>query len=255
MRKGLKKKVISLLMASVVAISSFSTIVLHNPVEVSAAKKAYGDKLTLNNDIKVNKTTTFTRIGLWKEGDERDGRGALYPVEQKGKVKYTIKCKKKSSGKNYKVTYTVNYKFIDDPQAESVDGYYEDWYWGFKHPQVIYTVFDYQTGKSLEVENDLGVKVKRGERKNDFYPEQSVPTLEDPTAWYRNYKTVSYSFTVTYPKDCKDVVVGIGFANCDSLGVMRPDGVDNRYWNGEVPYGKTSYYKGGKKTMSYMRLK
>ena len=42
---------------------------------------------------------------------------------------------------------------------------------------------------------------------------------------------ISYSFTVTYPKKCKDVCVGIGFANV--LGKSDEKGsIENKYWKG-----------------------
>ena len=70
----------------------------------------------------------------------------------------------------------------------------------------------------------------------------------------KNYKTLSCSFTVTYPKTCKNVCVGIGFTNMvDNTGNDKNIG-DNCYWNGKKPYGGTLAYKEGKKTMSYMRL-
>lgn len=182
-------------------------------------------------------------------------------------MKYTVKSKKKTVGKNYKVTYQVKYSYLGDPKikVESSDRiWYGDWICNFTYPNAVYTVFDYQTGMSLEAKNKLGVKVKDGKTKFVYYPKQYYEYTGDEydseDSWLRNTKTITYSFTVTYPKKCRDVVVGIGLVN--RADVIPPKDAyskklpDNRYWTGKkTPYGKTSYYKKGKKTMSYMRLK
>ena len=223
-----------------------------------AVKKPYGDKLKLNNEIKLNKTKSYVKKGYVKES-------TLFPKKKTVKVKYSISCKRKSAGDKYKVTYKVKYKYLNDPKISGKKMAYDDWVWGWYQPEAVYTIYDYQAGKSIEKKNNLGVKVKNGNWKYSYYPKQHFKCtdrliksydpkyrkqLRDP--WLRNKKTVSYQFTVTYPKDCKDVVVGIGFYNTPDSPLKKT--VEANYWKGKEVYGKTLYYKKGKKTMSYMRL-
>lgn len=223
-----------------------------------AVKKPYGDELKLNNEIKLNKTKSYVKKGYVKES-------TLFPKKKTVKVKYSISCKRKSAGDKYKVTYKVKYKYLNDPKISGKKMAYDDWVWGWYQPEAVYTIYDYQTGKSIEKKNNLGVKVKNGNWKYSYYPKQHFKCtdrliksydpkyrkqLRDP--WLRNKKTVSYQFTVTYPKDCKDVVVGIGFYNTPDSPLKKT--VEANYWKGKEVYGKTLYYKKGKKTMSYMRL-
>lgn len=226
--------------------------------KTQAAKKAYCASLKLNNDIKLNKKKTYTKTGIYQED-------TFFKEKKECKIKYTIESNRKASGKNYKVTYKVNYKFLDDPKLDTNKIWYDDWYWGLTEPKAFYTVFNYQTGKSLEVKNKLGVKVKGSKWNTTYYPAQTYKYIDRDTGLPRedygeqefeinNYKTISYSFTVTYPKTCKNVCVGIGFTNMvDNTGNDKNIG-DNCYWNGKKPYGGTLAYKEGKKTMSYMRL-
>lgn len=121
-------------------------------------------------------------------------------------------------------------------------------------PYLNYQVFDYETGKSLTVENNFDVVVKRKEWKESRYPEQYYE-LEDSDfkyTWYQN-KEKSTSFTVKYPKNYKNVCVGIGFINESDVALENdPKYLD--YDEGKIKYGKSGYYKKGKDTMSYMRL-
>lgn len=135
---------------------------------------------------------------------------------------------------------------------DSTDISYDDWLWGLTKPDPIYTVFNYQTGLSLESKNKLGVKVTRSKWKFTYYPKQYF-IVHEQEAWYRAYKTINYSFTVTYPKKCKDVCIGIGFVN-KTENIPDMGTFNEEYWKGKQPYGKTDYYKNGKSTMSYMRL-
>lgn len=252
MRNKIVPKLSSLLLTATIIIGG-----IMSPIETTqkaqAAKKAYCATLKLSNNLKLNKTKTFEKTGIYQES-------TFFPEKQKVKIQYTVNCKRKLVGKNYQVTYKVNYKFFENPQIASDIIAYDDWLWGLTKPEALYTVFNYQTGKSLEAENNkLGVKVKGSDWKWTYYPKQKysytgilAEQYDSKDLWIHNYKSASYSFTVTYPKKCKDVVVGIGFVN-------KIESFDNSYekmyWNGETPYGKTSYYKNGKKTMSYMRLK
>lgn len=255
MRNKMKTAIVSALLTATLLIGTVMSPV-SAPQKAQAAGKAYGARLKLNNNIKLNKTKTFVKTGIYKEN-------TFYPKAQKIDVKYTISCKRKSVGKKYKVTYKVKYNYTGDPQISNADKiWYDDWFWGYTCPYAFYTVFDYKTGMSLEAKNKLGVKVKGSKWKSSYYPKQYYTytgalagEYKKEDCWFSNCKTMSYSFTVTYPKKCKNIVVGIGFANRAEVPSELTTEPDNQYWTGKkTPYGKTSYYKKGKKTMSYMRL-
>ena len=227
------------------------TVTAKATASVPAASKPYGDKLKLNKEIKLNKTKSYVKKGYTK-------MRCLFPKKKTVKVKYSISSKRKSEGNNYKVIYKVKYKYLNDPKISGKKQTSIEWAWGWYMPQAVYTVFDYQTGKCIEKKNNLGVKVKGGKWKYSYYPKQTFQftdecikreKIKSKTTWLRNSKTISYQFTVIYPKDCKDVVVGIGFYPYVGTQPQEKD-----YWNGKSVYGKTRYYQQGKKTMSYMRL-
>lgn len=227
--------------------------------KAAASEKVYGNKLKLNHEIKLNTTKTYTKNGFVKET-------TFFPKKKTVKTKYTISSKRKSEGNKYKVTYQVEYRYLNDPKLSEKKVTYDDWAWGYYYPREIYTVFDYRTGKTLEKKNNLGVKVKGGKWKYSYYPKQyykyTGSVLKNYTAkersrmkkecWIRNEKAVSVQFTVTYPKKCKDVVVGIGFMN--DPRDPREVTPETKYWKGKEVYGNTIYYKHAKKTISYMRL-
>ena len=209
-------------------------------------KKAYGDQLKLNNEIKLNKTVSMTRKAYYKDK-------YFYPKGLKDTVKCKITCKRKSIGNKYQVTYMAKYHLLKNPKISNVQTN-ANWLKTMAQPTSLYTVFDYQTGKTLEIKNKLGVKVKYYNTKAKFYPKQyyhfigAAAQWNPGEYWWHKAKEWTWKFTVTYPKDCKDIVVGIGFANMDGKKS------DNGYWKGKYAYGKTNFYKYGKKTMSYMRL-
>lgn len=249
---------ITLLVLTALMVGIFSSI--SKPAVNLASKKAYCAKLKLNNNLKLNKTKTFEKTGIYQEN-------TFFPTKVKSKIKYTVSCKKKLSGKNYKVTYNVKYNFTDNPKINTTSKQpYDDWNWGFTQPFPIYTVFDYQTGLSLENKNKKNVTIKDSDWKFKYYPKQyykySDEIMQDnkdykeKDLWLRNYKTINYSFTITYPKNYKDVVVGIGFVNTLDYPSDYPDwNNDSKYFSGKkITYDKTTYYKNGKNTMSYMRL-
>lgn len=258
MKNKIKSQLTTLLFLTALMAGIFSPI--SKPTVTTASKKAYCAKLKLNNNLKLNKTKTFIKTGIYYEK-------ALFPTKTKCKIKYTVSCKRKTSGKNYSVTYNVKYKYLDNAKITVNDELtYDDWLWGLTQPLPAYTVFDYQTGMSLEQKNKKNVNVKGFNWKITYYPKQYYKYPDDlmqennyteKDLWTRNYKNISYSFTVTYPKTCKDVVVAIGFANTVDYPSDYPAwNNDSKYFNGKkITYDKTSYYKEGKDTMSYMRLK
>ena len=129
-----------------------------------------------------------------------------------------------------------------------MEGY--GWWEGFTQPLEAFKVFDYKTGYTLVSNNKLGVKVSLSKWKTSYYPKQYFKMICDgKNNWIRLLKSSSVTFTLTYPKKYKDIVVGIGFSNREDYDS------DVFYYNsGKLPYGECEYYKKGKKTMSYMRF-
>lgn len=239
------------------------------PAATPKAKKVYGDKLKLNDEIKLNQTKTYVKKAEY--GTMWSGNSNKW---KKGKVKYTVSCKRKSVGNKYKVTYHVKYKFLSNPKIIPKKVPEESWYALTTVPQETWTVFNYRNGKCLEKKNNIGVKVKGSKWKTKYYPKQHfTPTgalvkwvkKKNPTSWqkilankkewfFRNKKSTEVSFTVTYPKDCKDVVVSVGYA-CYSNSIVMND-MNKDYWNGKVGFDDSlvgsAFQVDG--TASYMRL-
>lgn len=254
--KKLKTKLtcLSLVMAIIIGTMTAPAI---NPIKTEAAKKAYCESLELNYNLELDKEQTFKETGIYQED-------TFFKKKKEIDVKYTISSKRQSVGKNYKVTYKVNYEYLGNPKIENNKKTVDDWWWSFTQPLEAFKVFDYKTGKTLMSNNKLGVKVSSSKWKSTYYPKQFYNYTGSLAKEYKNkkmsislLKNSSVTFSVTYPKKCKDVVVGIGFVNRNDVPkefYNWGSGEENRYNSGKVPYGKTSYYKEGKKTMSYMRL-
>ncbi len=245
------KRKLSMMLALVMIVT-----VLAPSLTVSAAD--YGKKLDLSaHTMKYGKTTTYTSEGSYQED-------TLWPKAVKGKVVTKIKVsKRKSVGKNYQVTYNVTVDFKKNPKIKTKKIGYEDWYWSLAMPQPFNAVFDYKTGKE-----STKVKVTDLSSKETFYKKQHFVCPEiGEDYWIRNPKKLTYSFKVTYPKSYKNAVVAVGFSNdngyCDAsdehydwLKSFNALGAyNNRYWKGKEVFGKTSYYKNGKKSTAFMRLK
>ena len=240
------------------------------PSNISNAA-SYGDKLKyLNNKITLGTKQTFSGTGKLKHGAK--SYGGFLTKAKNIKIDYTVESSEPvENGDNYSVTFNVSYKFKDNPKftKKTVKGYG----YGTIEPIVLYSVFDYNTGYNLEVENDKNVVVtQNGKATIKYYKKQNLRHKVKPYKdWYRNKKSASSSFTVTYPKSFGDVCVGIGFINNHGSdwssyedGLGKEDGWDSGYYtdydedDNEIKkpwkWGNTAYYKRGEKTVSYVRL-
>ena len=243
----MRKKLTCLLLAMVLCVTTIPA------VKTEAAKKAYCDTLELNDTLELGKKQTFSGKGIYEEH-------TFFKGKKEVDVNYIVSSKRKSVGKNYKVTYKINYELLQSPKLDRNKISYDDWGWGYIEPVECFKVFDYKTGKTLMSNNKQNVYVSSGKWNCKYYPKQYykytgvlADEYKDEETYLEFLKEASVSFTVTYPKKCKDVVVGIGFVN-----LARSDGwyqEKNYLYNaGKTAYGKSNYYKKGKKTMSYMRL-
>ena len=245
----MRKKLTCLLLAMVLCVTTIPA------VKTEAAKKAYCDTLELNDTLELGKKQTFSGKGIYEEE-------TFFKGKKEVDVNYIVSSKRKSVGKNYKVTYKINYELLQSPKLDRNKISYDDWYWGYIEPVECFKVFDYKTGKTLMSNNKQNVYVSSGKWNCKYYPKQYYKYTGDLADEYKAEETyleflkeASVSFTVTYPKKCKDVVVGIGFVNLAGLdGNYVFQGKNYLYNAGKTAYGKSNYYKKGKKTMSYMRL-
>ena len=212
----------------------------------------YGASLKyLNDDIRINRTTTLTKIGQLKYFKLFNKKGKKIDLP----IQIRIKCKRRSFGKKYnKAIFWVEYRFRTNPkaymsQAARIRHYDKNKYlW---RPYHFFTVFDYKTGKSLEVRNKRKEKMKCTRWKYRFYNKQYYSSSGWTYSW-RNTKQLKFAFSVKYPKSYTDICVGVGFFNCfDSRKETR---ADKKYWRGTGVYGKTTCYRRGRDNTAYVLL-
>lgn len=162
-------------------------------------------------------------------------------------------CKKVLVGDKYKITFTYwgkysNYKLSSWQVDKIIDkarrnpGVYEKY-------ATMYTVLDYVTGKSLECKNnEYGVKVKSGKWIYTYYKKNKAKRYNG--GWVRYPKTCTVKVTITYPKEYKDLCIGIGCMPYNIGG--------NKYfgknWNKEISFTQSAYYKKGKKYCHFMKV-
>ena len=212
----------------------------------------YGETLEyMNNEIKINGTTSQVKDGEVKYGHLFDAYGGTAWVP----IKIKIKNKRRTAGTDYVDVFDVSWNYMDNPIADLT--------WGpsmknfvnsahFIQPIEFFTVFDYDTGKSLEIANDQGVVVNDSGWKHKVYKDQNYKTSNGLVYSWHNKKKTSVSFTVTYPQTAKNVCVGIGFRNI--YNDKEQTGKDQKYWEGYAKYGETSYYKKSKTNCCYAVL-
>lgn len=213
------------------------------------AKKLYGDSLKLNNELKLNATKTYTKNAEYSEV----GDMGLFPITKNVKAKYTVKSSRKSVGDKYKAKFEVTFKFNKNPKIANKYGVDPVWSMMTVVPLAEFSVFDYSTGKSLEVSNNKGVKVNEGMGwKNTYYAKQRFTDSDGNDGYIENPKIQKVTFTVTYPKKYKNVVVGIGLINTSQVNYYLDY---DEYWEGNAKYGDRYAFTLGKKQISYIRLK
>lgn len=246
-----------------------------NPVAKSepakAAKTPYGKtlkKLT-KKKLKIGATKVFNST-LKERTKMYNSKGKLvaggfYKKPQKVNVKMTVTTSKimRYKTKN-KVLFKCKLEYKNNPaiQATSLHSYFSDSAGSMYVPFGAYTVFDYATGKSLENKKNakkVGVVSKKKKWKRTYYPKQHFQMSwgEDTKKydnWIRNLKEETFSFTVTYPKNYKNVVVGVGSSaavNAGFWGASRYNHWD--FWDdADNKWGKSDFYKKG--NFAYIRL-
>lgn len=226
MRNTFKK-----VMVSVLAVALLLGVLAVPPQDAQAAGKSHMKSLKLNWDLKKNKAVKYTT-------------SAEVFKKVSGKAKIT-NYKVKSAGKGYK-QLSFNVTFRDDKIKISNAQWKElrRMNRGLKYGTYWISVADYDTGLSLERKNKFGVKVRSSRWK----------TINAHT--YRNGNDTFYvdgarsKVTITYPEDYDGLCIGVGGQN--RIGDTR---ADSSYWSGKTKFGKTSFYKTGKKNSHWMRIR
>ena len=218
MRKPLKKAVCVL---ATVALASTMVALPATAEEAYAAEKPHMKKIGVKFDLKKNKAVKVKTA--WPGIDFRD-------------VKVTVKNYKvkKAKKKGYKTaTFTLvvtqnNVLTKKQQRATDIDAgvgtYWGAWFCSF---------VDYNTGKSLDGKNSLGVTVKYGESKKSGVKKYRLDFVI-LNAWKKLTKKV----TVTYPANYKGLCFGVFGDNCGYSETAK----DNAFGNGKAAFGSTSYY-------------
>ncbi|WP_217952671.1 hypothetical protein [Adlercreutzia caecimuris] len=242
MKKMLKK---SACLLTAVALSATMVALPAAAEETHAAEKPYMKTLKLKWDLKKNKA-----------------------VKSKEKIKYvgtktvkvTVKNLKTTTLKNgkKKTTFTLvytrdkrNFKPSKKQIHKIVNSRYESWAGGFA-----YALVDYETGIDLEKDaaaaKELGVKVKA----TDVKWAKAKKHKDQHGCWASLSTKGTAKVTVTYPAEYKGLCLGVWANNYIAEDLSYNSTLANeRFWNGEKPFGKTTYYKKGKTNSHWMRIK
>lgn len=246
MRKMLKK---SACVLTAVALSATMVALPAAAEEAHAAEKPYMKTLKLKWDLKKNKAVTS------KEAYAGIGAKPL---------KITVKNYKTTTLKNgkKKTTFTVVFNRTFKPTKKQVHKIVQNAYYGDEgftggHG---FAIVDIKTGKELGKKSglakQLGIKVTSKEKMTN---KKTVRDSDGCYFWY--YSKVTYKVTVTYPKECKDLALGVWGNNYrwpaewDSKAVTRLVKAEDEFWDGEGAFGATRYYKKGKTNSHWMRIK
>lgn len=163
-------------------------------------------------------------------------------ISIKAKVKdFKIEDAEKEGFK--KASFTIDYKFPNlDLTPEQAKRIYDER--GSFH--YMWTVLDYNTGTSLEVENDSKVKV---EYSKWIYPYENHTYKIDDDSKLSIHEGAKKEVTITYPENYKRLVLMVG-------GATDPHFDGSLFWDGNLPLMKTAFYEKNKKDLSsFMRIK
>lgn len=231
MQKKIWKQVVSILLVFTVIFVGVGT--QYTTVNASVS---YMKKLGVKFGIKDGKEYTFTQkfagVGITK---------------LTGKItNITVKDANKEGYK--KLTYTVTMKPQFRPTKSQVDKIYKSCWAKYDGDtfgeHMFFAVVDGVTGVDLEEENDYDVKVTSKEtsktKSKRFYGSQ---------AWIEYCIVWQKKVTVVYPEDYKDLCVGFGGGN-----FVKEKSVDEKFWEGKKAFGKTNFYKKGKKNSRWLKV-
>lgn len=110
-----------------------------------------------------------------------------------------------------------------------------------------FTVLDYNTGMSLEGDNDFDVTVKSGDAK---VISENKDT--DSHGCWATHSSYYVNVAITYPSDYKGLCIGAGAAT--KAGVLKPE-LSDKFFKGKIPFAKSGLYsKADLNTCHFLRL-
>lgn len=243
------KRVIGLLLVAVLL-----TGILPMSRQTVQAAGPYMKKLNVKWDLKKNKVVFIQEPydGLKGKKGIHDGCFSGYG-KRKTKVKLTS-YKIKNKGNKKKLTFTVNFEMGWTPNKTEIHHMANSdscWETGLIGGGKYFTLIDYKTGLCLENTKNkkkFNITIKGGKFKGSN------------KKWYKDddgckvyfYRKSKVKVTVTYPKDYKNLCIVVGGLNVTGEGYAD---IMADFWDGDVPFGKVSYYKKGRKNSHWIRVK
>lgn len=196
-----------------------------------ASKEPYMKSSKVRWNLKPDKTITFKTY--------YSGYGYM---DVKATVKdFVIKNAKKKGYK--KLSFYIDYQL---PQLKLTKKQIKKIFDARNQLLYMWTILDYKTGTSLEVENDFGVKVSY---KPWEYSEDTYMYSVDSDTKIGYAKSAKKEVSVIYPEDFDRMCLMIG-------GSTDPSYEGSLFWDGDIPLRKTPFYKKDKKDLSsFMRIK
>lgn len=207
-------------------------IVVMMPNTVYASSGPYLKKYG-NFDLKKNKTVTYQTM-----------YAGIGMVDQKVKVSdYKVKD---ASLKGYrqmscKLTFSRKWKVSSDEIHAMVNSGYCK-----KNKsiggRVFWAICDYNTGKCIKTSsNKISIE-------SSGFQYAGKKTYKDSHGCYVTITDVSTKLTVVYPKNEKDLCLGVG----GSTNLTKDN---SKFFKGDTAFGKTSYYdKNNKKLSHFMKI-
>lgn len=225
MRNTLKK-----VMGAVMAVVLLAGVLVVPSQDAQATSENHMESLKLNWDLKKNKTVKYRVAMNVIKGINIQGKITDYKIVKAPKAGYK------------KLTFTVTLK--DDLKKPSNGQIHKMASEGQQAGMNWISVADYDTGLSLERKNKFNVTAKFSWKtiKEKVY--------KDNHGCYITALTQRGKVSITYPEDYDGLCIGIGGQN--RLGMLP---IDKQYWIGKAEFGKTSYYKTGKKNSHWMRVR
>ncbi|SCW52286.1 hypothetical protein SAMN02910400_01121 [Lachnospiraceae bacterium C10] len=227
----LTKRIMAVLLAVGVVIGATS-VMTSQPVETEAAI-TYMKNLNLKTNIKKGKAYSFkTKYAVAGNKKTTWTLESVKFVDAKDGYK---KCKIKMINKH-------NYTFTK-AQAAKMAAYYENH--GTMGGDEFFSVVDGKTGLSLEKLNDFDVTVKSSGKWSKL-----KKTYYNSDEYIQRYMKWTVNLTITYPENYDDLCIGFGGGN-----VIDSDTFTNcDYWEGTIPFKKTTYYKNGEKNSRWVQI-
>lgn len=239
--KKITKRVIGVLLVVVLLVG-----VLPTPCQTVQAATPYMKKLDVKWDLKNGKSVVCKTV---------------FAGGVKGEISLKISGLKvtKANKKGYKkCTFTYTSKYKTKLTALQVRKILKSKYFK-KYSNVsgsaFYAIVDYDTGASLEYNygslherpliDNLDVTVLESKEKTT----NKKKYRDKKTKGWVSLGTYTCKVSVVYPENYTGLCIGIGGYN-----IVSETYADSEFWDAMKPFGKTSYYKKGKKNSHWLRV-